>query len=105
LSFNAQHPGGSDLVRQTHLGFRYDDLGKVTAESYAKVVLDALQGRPALFWRSDSIEAAWSFVQPLLDRESRLSPDSLPMYDVGSSGPVQGDGLLHQDGNNWLEPV
>ncbi|MBT3287505.1 MAG: glucose-6-phosphate dehydrogenase [Victivallales bacterium] len=105
LSFNAQHPGGSDLVRQTHLGFRYDDLGKVTAESYAKVVLDALQGRPALFWRSDSIEAAWSFVQPLLDRESRLSPDSLPVYDVGSSGPAQGDELLRQDGNNWLEPV
>lgn len=105
LTFNAQQPGGSDLVGQTQLGFRYADLGKVTAESYAKVVLDALQGRPALFWRSDSVEAAWSYVQPMLERERSLAPDSLPLYTVGSAGPVAADELLQHDGRNWLEPV
>lgn len=105
LTFNAQQPGGSDLVGQTQLGFRYADLGKVTAESYAKVVLDALQGRPALFWRSDSVETAWDFVQPMLECEGTLNPASLPQYAVGSSGPEAADELLQRDGRNWLEPV
>jgi glucose-6-phosphate 1-dehydrogenase len=105
LTFNAQKPGGSDLVGQTQLGFRYDELGQVTAESYAKVVLDALQGRPALFWRSDSVEAAWDFVQPMLDCETRIAPDALPQYEVGTSGPAEADELLQRDGRNWLEPV
>jgi glucose-6-phosphate 1-dehydrogenase len=105
LTFNAQQPGGSDLVGQTKLGFRYDQLGQVTAESYAKVVLDALQGRPALFWRSDSVEAAWEFVQPMLDRETRIAPDALPQYAVGTPGPAEADELLQRDGRNWLESV
>ena len=105
LTFNAQQPGGSDLVGQTKLGFRYDELGKVTAESYAKVVLDALRGRPALFWRSDSVETAWQFVEPLLDFEKTLSPEALPLYTVGSAGPEAADELLQRDGRNWIEPV
>ena len=102
LTFNAQHPGGSDMVGQTSLGFRYEDLGKVTAESYAKVVLDALKGRPALFWRSDSVEAAWRFVEPMLGNGGRTDP---VFYEVGSAGPAAADELLWRDGRNWLEPV
>jgi glucose-6-phosphate 1-dehydrogenase len=105
LTFNAQQPGGSDLVGQTDLGFKYDQLGQVTAESYAKVVLDALRGRPALFWRSDSVEAAWQFVQPMLDHGETLAGGALPSYTVGSSGPVEADELLQRNGRNWLEPV
>lgn len=102
LAFNAQVPGTSDLVGQTNLDFRYESFGKVTPESYARVVLDALQGKPGLFWRSDSIEAAWAFVEPLLEAQRRLAPGLFPNYRKGKDGPEAAAALLRRDGRAWL---
>ncbi len=102
LNFNAQEPGPADLVGQTHLEFDYQDLGRVMPESYARVVLDALLGKPALFWRADSIEAAWIFVEPLLKAQAQLAPGLFPNYRRGEDGPDAADELLRQDGRVWL---
>ncbi len=102
LTFNAQEPGTSDLVGQTNLDFRYESFGQVMPESYARVVLDALQGKPALFWRSDSIEAAWAFVEPLLQAQKQLAPEGFPNYRKGEDGPAAADELLRHDGRAWL---
>jgi glucose-6-phosphate 1-dehydrogenase len=102
LTFNAQEPGPGDLIGQTSLAFDYRSFGQVMPESYARVVLDALLGKPALFWRADSIEAAWTFVDPLLKAQQRLPGDLFPNYRRGEDGPSAANDLLRQDGRVWL---
>ena len=102
LTFNAQEPGTSDLIGQTNLDFRYESFGQVMPESYARVVLEALQGKPALFWRSDSIETAWAFAEPLLQVEKQLAPSGFPNYRKGEDGPESARELLRRDGRCWL---
>jgi len=102
LTFNAQEPGPGDLIGQTGLAFDYQTFGRVMPESYARVVLDALLGKPALFWRADSIEAAWTFVEPLLKAQERLPPSLFPNYRRGEDGPAAAHDLLRQDGRIWL---
>jgi glucose-6-phosphate 1-dehydrogenase len=53
-------------------------------DAYERLIGDAIAGDPTLFARQDSVEAAWSIVEPVLDR-----PDPLFMYDCGSSGPQE----------------
>lgn len=105
LSFNAQRPGANDAVGRADLGFRYADFGGVTTESYATVVLDALRGNPALFWRSDSIETAWEFVDPMLKWQEQISPRLFPNYQPGENGPSSADDLLRNDHREWITQV
>jgi glucose-6-phosphate 1-dehydrogenase len=67
------------------------------------VVLDAIQGKPALFWRSDSIERAWEFVDPMLKAEERLKPEAFPNYDPGEDGPAAAMRLIKDDRRTWLK--
>ena len=102
LCFTAQAPGPSDDVGQTHLDFRYEDFGEIMPESYARVMLDALRGKPGLFWRSDGVEAAWRVVEPMLEAQAGIDPGAYPNYAPGSWGPAEADALLRQDGRFWL---
>lgn len=104
LSFNVQRPGVNDqAIDVADLGFHYMELGKLMPESYARVVLDAMQGRPTLFWRSDSVETAWRFVAPILEAAERVKAESYPNYLPGSDGPSEAKGLLAQLGHQWIE--
>ena len=103
LAFNAQIPGHTNAVGQTRLEFRYRDLGSLTAESYERVILDALAGKPGLFWRADGVEAAWRVVGPMLREQEQASPAQYPNYQRGSWGPAAADKLLARDGRHWLQ--
>jgi glucose-6-phosphate 1-dehydrogenase len=102
LSFNVQTPGiAKDGIDLAHLDFNYDEIGQITQESYTRVVLDAMLGRPGLFWRSDSIELAWEFVAPLLEDEKNAPPEGYPNYQPGSQGPLSAEQLPHPAGHYW----
>ena len=36
-------------------------------EAYERLLLDAMQGDATLYARADEVEAAWAFVDPILD--------------------------------------
>jgi len=55
-----------------------------------------------LFQRADTVEAAWSAVQPILDAGAARAPGDFPNYAAGSSGPAAADRLLATDGHAWL---
>lgn len=103
LCFNAQTPGRTDSVGEAQMNFRYAELGAVTAESYERVILDAMASRPGLFWRADGIEAAWRVVTPLLAAQDAGRLDG--MYERGSRGPTCGDALLAHAGHAWLPAI
>jgi glucose-6-phosphate 1-dehydrogenase len=58
-------------------------------DAYERLIGDAIAGDPTLFARQDSVEAAWSIVEPVLDR-----PDPVFIYDCGSSGPLEARRLV-----------
>ena len=51
-------------------------------------------GKDSLFSRSDSIEAAWAVVDPVLVEHEKALP-----YQPGSWGPHEADKLIANDGN------
>ncbi len=56
---------------------------------YERLLGDAMAGDSTLFARQDVVEAAWSIVQPLLER-----PEEVFEYEPGTWGPVQADALV-----------
>ena len=87
--FNVQSPGLSGQgIELSNLQFNYSQLGAVSSESYSRVVLDAMNGRPALFWRSDTVEEAWQFVESMLDSDRVAKQGKLYGYAMGSDGPA-----------------
>jgi len=64
-------------------------------KAYERLLHDALIGDARLFARQDSVEEAWRIFDPLLE-----NPSDVVLYDRGSWGPVESDGLL-VNGDTW----
>ena len=50
----------------------------------------------------DSVEAAWSLVDPILDVWSAAKTATVPQYPSGSWGPREADVLLEREGRQWF---
>jgi glucose-6-phosphate 1-dehydrogenase len=65
--------------------------------AYERLLLDALHGNPALFVRNDEIEAAWSWIDSIVNAWQATNTPIYP-YAAGSWGPDEaGDLLLHPE--------
>ena len=69
-------------------------------EAYERLLHDALEGDASLFIRSDHIEEAWRIVEPLLEGQATLRPQT---YAEGTWGPEAADDLLSQLGHSWQQ--
>jgi glucose-6-phosphate 1-dehydrogenase len=103
LQIETKLPGAGLDARPTDLVFNYADHfgAQAVPDAYERLLLDAIEGDPSLFIRSDEIEASWSVVEPLL----RLHEDPIfpvPRYEDGCWGPETSDALLEADGRVWL---
>ncbi|HHW4678954.1 MAG TPA: glucose-6-phosphate dehydrogenase [Xylella sp.] len=56
--------------------------------AYERLFLDALNGNPALFVRNDEVEAAWAWIDSVINAWN-LSGLALQTYPAGSWGPPQ----------------
>ncbi len=70
-------------------------------EAYERLLLEALAGDASLFTRSDSIEAAWRLLDPVLQGWETQGTPPLVIYPTGSWGPAEADQLLERDGREW----
>lgn len=69
-------------------------------EAYENLICDALRGDPTFFAHWDEVELSWVWVQPILEAfEENLVP--LYLYEAGTYGPAESDGLLAEDGYHW----
>jgi glucose-6-phosphate 1-dehydrogenase len=102
LRFEAKVPDLEQEMRSVDMDFHYRSAFDGTLpEAYQRLLLDALAGDASLFTRSDSIEAAWRLLDPVLQGwETQASPP-LVVYPVGSWGPAEADALLARDGRRW----
>ena len=69
--------------------------------AYERLILDALNGNNAQFVRRDEVEAAWGWVDGIVDSWNAigLKPQA---YPAGTFGPVSGYRLIERDeGRTW----
>ncbi|MBF0676824.1 MAG: glucose-6-phosphate dehydrogenase [Pseudomonas sp.] len=71
-------------------------------DAYERLLLDVIEGDSTLFMRRDEVEAAWHWIDPILQgwQQHYQSPRS---YPAGSSGPEQAHSLLELSGREWHE--
>ena len=64
--------------------------------------MDVVRGNLSLFMRRDEVEAAWRWVDGLIEAWDKID-DPIETYPAGSNGPSAADFLLRQEGRAWWE--
>ena len=104
LEFGMKVPGEGFRVKNVDMDFFYRDLTtKDVPAAYTRLLLDCMKGQPTLYARGDSVEAAWAFIDPILEA---WKDDEVPLYSypAGSWGPLQADALWAGEGCGWRNP-
>ncbi len=104
LTFCAKRPGMTYQVQPVKMDFSYQNSFSVgLPEAYERLLLDAMRGDSTLFTRSDELEAAWRFLDPVLKEWE--SPNHRPeLYPAGQWGPKAAHELLGRSGRAWRTP-
>ncbi|NLF29893.1 MAG: glucose-6-phosphate dehydrogenase [Planctomycetes bacterium] len=106
MRFQVKQPGSPLKIEGVPMHFGYaGTFGRKVPEAYERLILDAATGDPTLFIRSDEIEAAWSFVMPILAGCDRVRGRALPRYAPLSWGPREADDLIAAGGARWHTPA
>ncbi len=97
LHIVSKDPGPQVRLHPVKVDFHY---ATTTPEAYETLLRDVILGDQTLFMRRDNIEAAWQFVQPILDiwAEAPVEPF---MYASGSWGPLESALMIAADGRSW----
>ena len=79
--------------------------GSERVGAYERLLLDVIAGRLNLFVRADEQEAAWQWVEPILDnwQQANARGESPRPYAAGSWGPGAASALVARDGHSWME--
>jgi glucose-6-phosphate 1-dehydrogenase len=105
VSFGAKRPGTEMRIGNVTMNFNYHEgFGEPTRSAYATLLSDCVRGDATLFDRGDSVEAAWSLIDPILDVWTAAKTAAVPQYTAGSWGPRDADLMLERDGNEWCAP-
>ena len=105
VSFGAKRPGTEMSIGTVAMNFSYrEGFGDSSRSAYATLLNDCLRGDATLFDRGDSVEAAWSLVDPILDVWSAAKSVAVPEYASGTWGPKESEQLLERDGRQWYNP-
>ncbi|MGZ5271753.1 MAG: glucose-6-phosphate dehydrogenase [Ramlibacter sp.] len=90
-------------LSSVHLDLDFDKrFGSERVGAYERLLLDVIDGRLNLFVRSDEQEAAWRWVEPLLDAWQGNDAGLRP-YAAGSWGPSAASAMIARDGFCWSE--
>jgi glucose-6-phosphate 1-dehydrogenase len=95
-------PGGMRL-RQLPLDMSFaQSFDGRSPDAYERLVMDVIRGNQTLFMRRDEVEAAWTWVDPILNAwaESRQEAQG---YTAGTWGPSASIALIERDGRTWHE--
>jgi glucose-6-phosphate 1-dehydrogenase len=103
LNLMAKTPGDSMRLKQAELELDFNEQFKTPRmEAYERLLLDVLRGQLTLFMRGDELEAAWEWVEPILDHWDNDDHSPLP-YASGTWGPAASSALIGRDGLQWRE--
>jgi len=103
LSMTSKEPGpGGMRLFPASLNLSFSDTFKTRLpEAYERLLMDVARGNQTLFMRSDEVEAAWAYVDPIVQAAERRRPEG---YTAGTWGPVSAFELMAEHGRRWIEP-
>ena len=90
-------PANIDVSFEQAFGARYPD-------AYERLLMDTVRGDPVLFMRRDEVEAAWTWVEPIL-KAWKNHPGTLHHYSAGTWGPEAARTLIRSTGHAWHEQM
>ncbi|MDR7363307.1 glucose-6-phosphate dehydrogenase [Nocardioides marmoribigeumensis] len=105
LHITTKEPGpGGMRLRRASLDLSYaESYGGRLPLAYERLLTDVVRGSTTLFMRRDEVEAAWTWLEPLLtawQSPGRTRPKS---YPAGTPGPIAATTLIERDGRAWHE--
>jgi glucose-6-phosphate 1-dehydrogenase len=95
-------PGGMRL-RQVPLDMSFAEAFKVrNPDAYERLIMDVIRGNQTLFMRRDEVDAAWAWIDPILEawNNTKETPRG---YTAGTWGPSASIALVERDGRTWAE--
>jgi glucose-6-phosphate 1-dehydrogenase len=103
LNLMAKTPGDSMRLKPVDLELDFRETFKTPRmDAYERLLLDVLRGQLTLFMRSDELEAAWEWVEPILEQWEQEENEPIP-YTAGTWGPAAASALIGRDGLQWRE--
>ncbi len=76
--------------------------GVRNADAYERLLMDVVRGNQTLFMRRDEVEAAWAWIDPILEAWS-ASNDAPKTYTSGTWGPSASIALIERNARTWYE--
>jgi|688.fasta_scaffold23717_6 glucose-6-phosphate 1-dehydrogenase len=82
---NAKFPGKGMCIQPVKLNFTYEEsFGQRSQGAYTRLIQDILVSDQSLFIRADEIEAAWNYVDSLI-QSNTMKERQLVFYEAGSN--------------------
>ncbi len=95
-------PGGMRLTEQAlNMSFA-EAFGVRNPDAYERLLMDVVRGNQTLFMRRDEVEAAWRWVDPILEAWA-ASGEAPKHYTAGTWGPSAAIALIERSGRTWHE--
>ncbi len=106
LFLMAKDPGpGGMRLREAHLNLSFAETFRVRyPDAYERLLMDVVRGNPTLFMRRDEVEAAWAWVEPILEAWGE-APEPPKPYTAGTWGPSAAIALIEREGRTWYDDV
>jgi glucose-6-phosphate 1-dehydrogenase len=103
LSIQVKQPGLGMRLRPVDLNLNLtESITERQHRAYERLIIDLLAGSQTLFLRHDELEAAWSWIDPILEAWQR-SDKPPAAYQAGTWGPAESSHLVFEDGSRWHE--
>ncbi|MGU3398846.1 glucose-6-phosphate dehydrogenase [Brucellaceae bacterium D45D] len=97
-------PGGMRL-RHVPLDMSFAESFKErNPDAYERLIMDVVRGNQTLFMRRDEVEAAWRWVDPILQGWD-LNSQPVQGYTSGTWGPSSSIALIERDGRTWHDSL
>ena len=71
-------------------------------DAYERLLMDVVRGNQTLFMRRDEVEAAWAWIDPILQGWA-AAKEAPRAYTSGTWGPSASIALIERDGRTWNE--
>ena len=105
LEMMVKEPGTGMNIHPVKLGLDLQQSSdKRRAEAYERLLMDVIKGRLTHFMRRDELEAAWVWVETILNGWKASESNPHP-YPAGSWGPSASSELMARNALIWYEAI
>jgi glucose-6-phosphate 1-dehydrogenase len=79
----------------------YKKYSKNLIDAYERLLLESMRGIKSLFVCRDEVEAAWKWIDPIVDGWKKMKNNTPELYISGTWGPKNSDLLLARNNHFW----